>query len=319
MKNCIICTLIVLVLCVSGKPAFPQFGSSDLFEAGEGTVSGTGTVIIVKKPAVMRMQVEILSKASTLEGALSGLKDRIEATRAQLAVLGADKESIKIDSPKVSSEKSERQQQIEMMLAQRMRGRGNGSGKKKGIVTTPLTVSAQLTAEWKLQAKTDEELLLASHPLQNKIKEADLAGLKAASKLSPEEQELMEEMEGASMYGGDREAKPGEPVFSFACSISEKEEDKAMSEAYQKARSQALRLANASGAELGKLTSISGSSGSASDENSEYGYNSVYYAALQRMRSDANTEDGQSQAVSVMPGQLKYRVTVTAGFELKEK
>lgn len=321
MKNILVHTLMIVFLCTCGKSAFSQVGGSGLYGGEKGTVSGTGIVTIEKKPQVMRMQIDILSKAGSLKEALTGLKDQIAAARAQLAVLGADKKTIKISPPQISSTKSERQQQIEMMLSQRMQSRGKGNAKKKKATTGPITVSAQLTAEWKLQTQNTEELLLAVHPLQNKIKEADLAGLNAASKLTPEEQELMEEMEEASSsyYSSDREAKPGEPVFSFASPISKEEEDKAMAEAFKIAKSQAARLAKAANSQLGKLSSISSDSASASDEDSEYRYNSAYYVAAQRMRSARNSGDSQIEAISVLPKKVKYRVTVFADFELKEK
>ncbi|QDT41963.1 hypothetical protein Pan241w_20430 [Gimesia alba] len=318
MNSMMIRTLLVVLLCTTGKPAFSQFGGSGILEGEAGTVSGNGTVVIKKTPAVMRMQIDLLSKASSLKEALAGLKERIEATRAQLAAFGADKASIKLGEPKLSAGKSDRQQQMEALLLERMKSLNRGKTQKKNAPTSPVTVSVQLSVEWKLKAKTVEELLLTTHPLQKKIKDADLGGLKAASKLSPEEQEIMEEMGERAMYGGDGEAKPGEPVFSFASPISQEEEDKALAEAFQKARSQASRLSKAAGYELGKLNSISSDAGSSGEEN-EYGYRSAYYSVARSLYSAENSEDSQAEAVSVLPKQVKYHVTVTAGFELKEK
>lgn len=318
MKAVMIRTLVVVFLCTTGIPAFSQYDGSGILGAEAGTVSGYGTVVIEKTPAVMRMQIDLLSKASSLKEALAGLKDRIEASRAQLAAFGVDKASIKLGEPRLSASKSDRQQQMEALLAERMRSLNGGSAQKKTSATTPVTVSVQLTAEWKLKAKTIEELLLTTQPLQNKIKDADLGGLKAASQLSPEEQEIMEEMGEMSMYGNDGEAKPGEPVFSYASPISQEEEDKALGEAFQKARSQAARLAKAAGHELGKLSSISSDAGPVGQE-SEYGYSSAYYSVARRLQAAENSDNSQAEGVSILPGPVKYQVTVTASFVLKEK
>ena len=56
---------------------------------------------------------------------------------------------------------------------------------------------AMLTAQWPLAAgDSPEKRLLAVENLREKIKTGDLAGLKDAEKLSPEEQELLEEASG---------------------------------------------------------------------------------------------------------------------------
>ncbi|MCA9006517.1 MAG: SIMPL domain-containing protein [Planctomycetaceae bacterium] len=317
MKTVTIRTLIVVLLFITGKPVFSQFGGGAILGAEAGTVSGNGTVVIEKTPAVMRMQVDLLSKASSLEEALAGLKERVEAARAQLAAFGVDKASIKLGEPKLSAGKNDRQQQMEAVLAERMRSLNRGGAQKNAAPSTPVTVSVELTAEWKLKVKTIEELLLATQPLQKKIKDADVGGIKAASQLSPEEQEIMEEMGEISMYGDEGESKPGEPVFFYAALISQQEEDKALGEAYQKARSQAARLAKAAGYELGKLSSISSDAGSSTQE-SEYGYSSAYYTIARRLQAAENSKDSQAEAVSVLPGQVKYEVNVMAGFELNE-
>jgi uncharacterized protein YggE len=319
MKAVMIRTLVVVLLCTTAKPAFSQFlGGGGLPGAEAGTVTGNGKVVIEKTPAVMRIQVDLLSKAGSLKEALAGLKDRIEASRAQLAAFGVDQTSVKLGQPKLSAGKSDRQQQMERLLAERMRSLNRGRTETREAASSPVTVSVQLTAEWKLKAKTIEELLLVTQPLQKKVKDADVGGLKAASQLSPEQQEIMEEMGEMARYGDDGESKPGEPVFSYATSISKEEEDKALEEAFQKARTQAARLAKAAGHELGKLSSISSAAGSAGQEN-EYGYGGAYYAAARRLQAAENSGDGQAEAVSVLPGMVKYEVTVAAGFELKEK
>jgi hypothetical protein len=209
---------------------------------------------------------------------------------------------------------------MEMMMAQRLRG-GKRSPKKEET-KQPVAVSSTLIAEWPLDAKTAEALLVAATALQEKVKAADLAGAKEASKLTLEEQEALEEMEaqGFDPYGGGEEAKPGEPMFLFVASIAEADREKAEAEAFQKAKQHATRLAKAAGAGLGKLTSLAGDSQPGVDEgdyaNPYGGYNAAAYRMLQAMRSGGQP-DAELEALGATPAKVTYRVTMTASFELK--
>ncbi|HUE72545.1 MAG TPA: SIMPL domain-containing protein [Pirellulaceae bacterium] len=298
---------------VAGVPSVSaQFGGL----GGPGTITGTGVSQIERLPEVMRMRVVVTAKGSTLEEALAALKDKTEAANSQLSTLGAEKESVKLDPPQIAAESSDRRRQVEMMMAQRLRG-GKRSAKKEET-KQPVAVSTTLTAEWPLQSKTGEELLVAATALQDKIKAADLAGAKEASQLTPEEQEALEEMEsqGYNPYG-DQEAKPGEPIFLFVAAIAEADREKADAEAFQKARQHAARLAKAAGAGLGKLQSLAGA-GQAGVDESEYANpyaNVAAYRMLQAMQAGGQP-DSESEAIGTTPAKVTYRVTMTAGFEL---
>jgi uncharacterized protein YggE len=309
--------VVVAAALAAGVPsASAQFGGL----GGPGSITGTGTAQIERLPEVMRMRVIVTAKGSTLEEALAALKDKTEAAKSQLATLGADKGGVKLDEPQIAVENSDRRRQMEMMMAQRLRG-GKRSA-KKDETKQPVAVSSTLTAEWPLQAKSGEELLVAATALQEKVKAADLAGAKEASKLTPEEQEALEEMEaqGFDPYGGE-EAKPGEPMFLFVASIAEADREKAEAEAFQKAKQHATRLAKAAGAGLGKLTSLAGDSQPGVDEsdyaNPYAGYaQPAAYRMLQMMRS-GDQPDAESEALGATPAKVTYRVTMTASFELK--
>jgi hypothetical protein len=212
---------------------------------------------------------------------------------------------------------------MQRMMMQRMQ-QGGKAAKKPKKVADPVLVSAQLTAEWKLDAKNPDELLLSVHALQEKIKGADLAGMKDADKLSPEQEELLEEAGDPDMmgYSSNNQPKPGEPVFMFVGRISDAERDKALAEAFQKAKVQAGRLAKAAGADLGSLRSITAHS-TPSGGYDEYGnYNRHAYQALQMARSQSGGDDdasNDSEALGVEPGPVKISVTVMAAFDLKRK
>ena len=316
MKQQFIRSVLVVTAVFFVQPAWAQFGAG----IGNGTVTGSGVVEIKRRPDRMRLQVELLAKGSNLKAALALLKDRIEAARVQVAALGVIKESVKFGDPKLSSTKTDQQKQMEQMLMQRLRQRGKRKGKQPKA-SSPVTVSAELTAEWKLTAKTVEELLLVSHELQEKIKAADLAGRKQAEKLSPEEQELLEEAESSFGYGSSDEPKPGEPSFLFVSGISDDDREKSLAAAFQKAKLRAARLAKATGSQLGELKSLSAqyTPGADLDDYSMFGgYNSPAYQALQRAMTAAQlgTED-ELEAIGVLPGTLTYTITVTASFDLK--
>lgn len=314
MKTIASFAALVAALAAGVPSASAQFGGL----AGPGTITGTGVSQIERIPEVMRMSVVVTAKGGTIEEALAALKDKTDAAKSQLSTLAADKESVEIEPPQIAVENADPRRQMEMMMAQRLRG-GKRAAKKEET-KQPVAVSSTLTAEWKLQAKTGEELLVAATSLQEKIKAADLAGAKETSQLTPEEQEALEEMEaqGYDPYGG-QEAKPGEPTFLFVASISETEREKAEAEAFQKAKQNAARLAKAAGAGLGKLQSLAGAAQPGADETdyaSVYGgYNMAAYRMLQAMQGGGQP-DSESEAIGMTPAKVTYRVTMTAGFEL---
>jgi uncharacterized protein YggE len=302
--------------------AAPGAASAQLVEPG--TVSGNAHVTISRQPETMRVQIALQGKGATLKDALTAVKSRGDAARKQLTTLGAAKDSIKVESPKVAEkndQQNQRQMRMQMMMMQRMRQGGKAAAPKKAKTAEPILVSAMLTAEWKLDAKSPDELLLSVHSLQEKIKAADLAGTKDAEKLSAEQEEMLEEMEDQMQFGSDNEPKPGEPVFMFISRISDADREKALAEAFQKAKTQATRVAKAAGAELGSLKSLTASSSSAGGYNQYGNYNQHAYRAIQLARQaqgiDEDGSDDETEAMGVEPGPVKITVTVMASFDLK--
>ena len=58
--------------------------------ADSGTVSGSGTVVLERKPDLLRLKVDLIAQGKTMKEALATLKDRREATQAPLGKLGCD-------------------------------------------------------------------------------------------------------------------------------------------------------------------------------------------------------------------------------------
>lgn len=305
-----------LFSCLAGR-AFAQVVATAPAASGEAqSVSGAGSVTISRAPEVMRLQVTLLGRGSTLKDALAALKDRVTKAKPQLVTLRADKDSIKVEDSRIAELKGERHQQLQMLMLERAR-QGGKTSKAKAATNPPVIVSAVLTAEWKLTAKTSDELLLAIHPVQEKIKAADLAGTKDIEKLTPEQEELLEEAQDQFSFGQSDEPKPGEPEFLFVSRISEADMDKALAEAFAKAKAKAARLAKAAGAELRGLTLLQDSIDNATPAGAGIlGYDVLAHRLNQRFIS---MDQQENEAVGIEPGAVKKQITVQATFTLQTK
>ena len=231
--------------------------------------------------------------------------------------LGASKETIEFGEPGISSEKTAGQLQMEVMLKQRMKAQGKKPAVK--AAQPPVVVGATVKADLPLKAATAEELLLVTHQLQEKIKAADLSGIKELAKLSPQDEELAEELEAAGGgYVDPNEVKRGEPFFLFVCKVSDEEHDKAVAEAFRKARLEASRLARAAGADLGALSQLSHQS-QGTDFNDGSDAVRRYYAMQQqgRMAQLPTADENSGEAVGLQPGKVSLRIAVSAQFFLK--
>src|SRR5579872_5924977 len=153
------------------------------------TVTGTGVVEIKRQPEILRVQIELLARGKTLKDAMEKLKNRREEAKSSLVQLGAKKEKIAVGETTTADELSGRQNDIDRMV----RNRNKVLGKQPEKTETPAIVSGIVQAEFVLPASSADEFLIAAHDLQDKIKKAELGGLKESGKLSPEEQEAIEE------------------------------------------------------------------------------------------------------------------------------
>lgn len=287
------------------------------------TISGSGSATLKRPPGALRMYVEVFARGNTLEAALAKLKDRREAARMQLETLKADPQSIEFGSPSLSNPRSEQRSRFEAMVMQRMRSTGRKV--PKGLqVPKSFTVSARLTAEWPLEADGPEACLLAAHAIEEKVKAADLAGAEDAKReLSPEEEELAEEMTDMMTYSGEQEIEPGTPHFIYVARVTDQDRDQAMAEAFQKAKANAARLARAAGARLGPLVGLSGHGGGregAYDYSGPYGYQHLEH--LQRLMGREGPygrgEEEQDEAYGSDPGSLVFVFSVEAVFGLEK-
>lgn len=286
--------------------------------AGPGMISGHGMATVKKPPTAIRMHLLLSAKGKTMEDALANLKERREAAEAFLEKLGADKKSIESGSPSISQEDEQRQRQLQMMIRQRMRG--NRAAPKAAKTQPTVSLASFLTAQWPVEAKNSEELLLTVHKLQQKIKEAKLATGKDDEKKSAEEEELSEEMAQESFGPSEDRGDPNEPAIAYLAQVSAEERDKAMADAFQKAKTNAERLAQAAGVRLGSLSSLGG--GFNSGSRMQYGYPSTYNVMPRAMRAmmergeSPEQETRENQAVSSDPREVVFSFSAAATFRL---
>lgn len=282
----------------------------------DGAINGVGTVEIKRPAQLLRMKVQLISKGKDLKDALAKLEARKTAAVKHVQGLSAAEDSIRLGEPEVQEADPNARRQMEMMLGQRNKGK-----KKTTKVAVPASVVCSLEADWELSG-AGSELLLASHALEEKIKAADIGGAADAEKLSPEEQELLEEMqENYGRYSGGDEVKPGEPVFAYVSRITEAERDTALKDAFRKAKDQAALMAKAGGLQLGPVRSLSSYGGNQWSR----GYsNSNDYARIQRMQmafgdgDDDDAKPSSTEAFGTSPTTVRHILSISASFDAKE-
>lgn len=291
-------------------------------DSGVAHVSASGRVHLQRVPTHLRMYLQVSGRGKTLEEALAALKERREIVSAQLDKLGADKTSIVFTPPSTDDTAVAQQKRMEMMIVQRLGNRGAKKGTK--TVKPPVSMVSMLTVQWPLSGDSPEKLLLAADDLCEKIKAADLGGSKEAVKLSPEEQEVAEEMaaEIARNSGSEQEVmKPNEPHFVFVSRLSAADRQQALADAFAKAKAQAAELAKAAEAELGSLISIDGGGvggyRGAYSPYSNYQRNEevVYYQQAAAMAGPA--EDQRDESLAPKPDSASFDFAVNATFALR--
>jgi uncharacterized protein YggE len=279
------------------------------------TVSAIGTTELRRHPEALRVQIELLTRGKSVEEALAKMKERRAAVRTQLTGLGATKDSIVFADNNLSSEKTEQQLQMEKM------GRRGGSREGKAAKTKqapPVVISSVVTAEFPLAGADSDAVLAAVHGFQQKVKAADIGGLKRGEHQTAQEDEIDEEMALAGEAMDPGEVKRGEPMFLFVCKLSEADRAKARAEAFAKAKRDAENLARAAGARLGELNTLSGQSAPGADFDEVSGMSrAMYYSMRHAIANQEASGIDSGEAVSPAPGKITVRVSVSATFNLR--
>jgi uncharacterized protein YggE len=319
MKRTLVAAMAVAAVC-SAAVACAQFTRAEIpavsgDAAEHNTLAASGTSVIKNLPTVIRVTVQLSGKGKTIEEAMAKLKERRETASAQVQKLKADKKDIKFGAPSLANAQASRQQQLEMMVAQRM-----GQGKKPKGLQAPesTTVGCSMTVEWPIAGKTAEEILVESQALKQKVKAAELSGKKEAEKLTPEEEELAAEMEEAARNNGEDPQAAGEPQFLFVARITDAERQKAYADAFAKAKRNGEELAKAAGVELGPLVGLSGQGhGNQNLGEPDYSYNSGYYQRQIRLpQAAADPEAQEFESVSTDPDSVAFSFMISAVFKM---
>lgn len=277
------------------------------------SIASSGTARIERQAEVLRMQIEIIGKDKDVEQAVAKLKERKDAALKKLTDLGATPETIKFASMSIGSGGSNSQADMQRMVLMRMRGASQPDPSK--LAALPKTASLTVTAEWPLKGEAPEDVVLYAHQLQEKIKEADVAGGKDAAPLTPEEQELQEELAEMS-YGDGPAGQAGEPSFVFVARLGAHERLQAYKEAFTQAQTRAEQLAQAAGKKLGALRGLGGGMNPLqAGGDGPYAY--YMQAMMMEQASMLNGARGDDEAVGPQPTKITTQVTVQATFDLE--
>ena len=158
--------------------------------------------------------------------------------------------------------------------------------------------------------------------MQETINAADLAGKKSFDKIGGEDEELTQELEGMNPgYGNDpSQTQPGTAAFTLVSKIAPQERWQALADAFKKAKAQAQEISEAAGTGLGPLRQLGSLVQSGGDSDNNGNEWQAYYQLMQANRGAAPASDSasESEAQGSQPGEVSYRVTVTAAFDLKQ-
>lgn len=265
--------LLVLILCVqlSYLPtanAQPPFGDSD-------GISSVGTQLLKLKPSRLRLVMWVEAKGSDPKAAVTSLNAHKTRVQTELEAMKADASSIRFTATQLSTGGADPNQQQRMRYMQeQMREQGN-----EMELPTVHTARAALSAEWALPVQEGDALALLPATLQEQIDKRDFAGKNNTPKLDAQAQEKMEELQAMmeDQYGGyyDSSESGTVPTIYFVASIPPDEVKQSVAKAFELAASKAKLLAEAAGAQLGKLKSVRTAS---SDDMSAYAASMDPYA-----------------------------------------
>lgn len=286
-------------------------------QGAAGTISGVGVAVVERQPDVMRMDLQLSAEGKDAKEAIAKLKELETAARKKLAELGAAEASIKVNNVQIGGAATSQQQQMAMMMRQRM---GRGAAPKAATPAAPsVTATAALEAEWGLKGSGEERAVIA-YDVAQKVKAADLSGAKSKPR-TPEEEEQMEEMMAQMEQYGQQQPLPGAPAFFYISRISDEEQATALADAFKKARDHATRLAKAAGAELGSISAVNSSMTPEVDYDQYggggYGGANQRYAYRMMMQAQSGQSEPVTEAIGTNPAKVAMRITVSAAFNVK--
>jgi len=218
-------------------------------------ISMVGAAEVRIRPTVLRMYLEFWSKGKSLQQAVQQFPARRQTVLDNLRRLGA-KEDLTFVSEPTFQNSWERTKDLSKE-SETPRGMGGYGGFGTAVWTEEppesAVVSATVVADWPLAAETHERRLLEAEMLKGRIRDA---WTDEGVKLSDDEKRFMEHIYSTSNYAYAW-PRPGRPYFTFIARVSNRQREEAIRQAFESARVQAERLADATGTELGPLNGLS--------------------------------------------------------------
>jgi len=276
-------------------------------------ISVKGSAESSEQAELMRMSVKIEAQGSDLNAAMESLLEKKKKATISIEKLEPLEGTIKFGDIGDGGGQGDTTR-----VMQQMKRRFGDDPKMAQMMKVKPTVKLTLsiTADWKLETAEPGELMLACDALKQKISKTDFVG-ESEDKLSPEQQELAEEMsEMMDQYGGGEESTPsGTPSFYYVRVISAELQEELLGKAFDDAKKEAMRLAKATKSTLGDLIHLSTSTGGGSSNP----YEDYYRSQAQSLSPKANTlEGGAIETVSQKPDKAKYSVSISAMFGIKQ-
>jgi uncharacterized protein YggE len=263
-------------------------------QAEKGVVTASGQATIKAQPELVRITIELSGQGKDAKEALSKLSEETELARTKLAGLGVTDDAVKLGDPTLGAAGSDARALALAMMQ---------SGKTAGPAAAQTSrVSAIIEARVPLKGTSPQDKLVEAAELMQKAK------LAFARQLTPEEQEIVEEMQQRA----PGQVQPGEPQFLFVHVISAQERSKATADALAQARESASRLAQAAGAKLGPIQHLSENASSQSPAPGD-DYTNYYARALGLPGAPAAEAN---EAASPSLGPVTFVVSVSVGYAL---
>ena len=277
------CTSLLVAVCMASfsltKPANAQYGPMGFGSKG---LSAQGTETIELKAAKLRLVMWVEAQGADSKAAVQALAAHKARLKTELEKMKADTNTIEFSSLTVASSAGDPNQQRYMQMQMRNM-RGGSTGKLE--MPKVYKAKAALKVDWKLpeqeEGKSNDAIAMLPANLLEQIAKRDFAGAKNKAKLSSADQEKMDELEAmmedeyGGYYGGGQDSK--KPQIMFIGEVSEADLKAAIKTAYESAKSRARMLSEATGVQLGKLSSVTTSAGEDFDDSARYGYGGYAY------------------------------------------
>ena len=271
-------------------------------DSGNGpTVVTIGHASLKVRPETLRLTMILSGEGKTARDAVTALAHRRDDVKQKLLALGAAESSIVFGEPTTSAGNLTAEQRQYQIMSVMQRNRAPS--------TQPQAVTAYsvLTAEWPIAAGAPDDVFATAVDLQEKIKSA-LSLAEATKQLTPEQQEVAEEMAAMADANG---GKTNEPRFVFVHKMTEEQRSQVTAQAILNANTDAQRLAGAAHHSIGdviwELTPNQMTPGGNS-------YTDYIREALGQSAGPAASPD---EATGPDPVSVNYSVDVTVTFSLK--